>query len=80
MRMLFRTACGCERIVLEASTSELGVQQEIAVPLVPTYTHGFERWGKLSAEANRIQSRLFRLTEQTWVSDGEELFIYEEVL
>lgn len=78
MRILLRTACGCERIINEAFGLDPKPESEIVVPCtarVPDYFRG-----EVPKSALRVYNRRFRLTDQTWVGPGDELFIYEEVL
>ena len=79
MRILLRTACGCERIVNEQYSTEGKPDRDIVVPCMARAPDIFRKARPLEPDI-RVHDRRFRLTDQTWVGPGEELFVYEEVL
>lgn len=79
MRILLRTACGCERIINEAFGSDPKPESEIVVPCMRRGPRQFD-YLKPPLESIPVRDRHFRLTDQTYVGPGEELFVYEEML
>lgn len=82
MRILLRTACGCERIINESRGSENNPDPEIVVPCMTSRTEwNFNMPAKPLSPVVQVRNRTFRLTNQGWLGPGDDdVYVYEEVL
>lgn len=80
-RILLRTSCGCERLILE-DFGEDKPPPDIVVPCMQSRLEwSFNAPPKALMEAPiQVRNRRFKLTNQGWLGPGEDVYVYEEVL
>lgn len=81
MRILLRTACGCERLILEDFGPDQPVP-EIRVPCMQSRIEwNFNMPPKQLMEPIQVRDRTFKLTNKGYLGPADgDVYVYEEVL
>lgn len=80
-RILLRTACGCERLILEDFGSDKPIPEIVVPCMQQRLDWSFNAPPKALMEPIQVRNRTFKLTNKGYLGPGDDdVYVYEEVL